>query len=234
MKYMGSKNRIAKYILPIILEKKHQDQYWVEPFVGGANMIDKVKGKRIGADVNKYVIEALIAIRDYADKLPKDNKEFTEADYNRLRESDSYQFKGYAGFAYSYGGKWLGGWCRDKDRKRDYVQEAYRNAINQSQNLQDITFILSSYKDLQIPPNSLIYCDPPYESTTKYKDDKFIHKDFWQWCRDKVKEGHTVFISEYNAPNDFKCLWQTEIVSSLTKNTGCKTGTEKLFTITRS
>lgn len=56
MKYMGSKNRIAKHILPIMLEYKTDDMVWVEPFVGGANMIDKVKGQRIGADFNEYLI----------------------------------------------------------------------------------------------------------------------------------------------------------------------------------
>jgi len=44
MKYMGSKNRIAKHLLPIMLAEceKHGITKWVEPFVGGANMIDKV------------------------------------------------------------------------------------------------------------------------------------------------------------------------------------------------
>ena len=56
MKYMGSKNRIAKHILPIILKDRKENQYYVEPFVGGANMIDKVGGLRIGSDVNKYLI----------------------------------------------------------------------------------------------------------------------------------------------------------------------------------
>jgi len=45
MKYMGSKNRIAKHLLPIMLAERKPDQWWVEPFVGGANMIDKVEGK---------------------------------------------------------------------------------------------------------------------------------------------------------------------------------------------
>ena len=44
MKYMGSKNRIAKHILPIMLAEaeKHNITTWVEPFVGGGGMIDKV------------------------------------------------------------------------------------------------------------------------------------------------------------------------------------------------
>ena len=35
MKYQGSKNKIAKHILPIILKNRTPDQYYVEPFMGG-------------------------------------------------------------------------------------------------------------------------------------------------------------------------------------------------------
>ena len=77
MKYMGSKNRIAKYILPIMLESRTKGMTWVEPFVGGANMIDKVDGERIGADLNKYLIEALLTIRDSINDIPKSNKDFS-------------------------------------------------------------------------------------------------------------------------------------------------------------
>jgi len=48
MKYMGSKSRHAKEILSIILKERKPDQWYVEPFVGGANVIDKVDGKRLG------------------------------------------------------------------------------------------------------------------------------------------------------------------------------------------
>lgn len=230
MKYMGSKSRIAKYILPIMLAVRKTNQWWVEPFVGGGNMIDKVSGKRIGSDINPHVIDALTSIRDCVDDLPKNNSEFTEGDYRKLRKSDDYKYKGYAGFSFSYGGKWLGGWRRDSRGKRDYISEAFYNAKKQSPLLQGVQLIQGRYQDLKIPDNSLIYCDPPYQSTTKYND-IFDHQEFWQWCREKVKDGHTVFVSEYNAPDDFECIWEKEIVSSLTKNTGAKISTEKLFTI---
>ena len=42
MVYMGSKNRIAKELLPIITANLTNDRYYIEPFVGGCNMIDKV------------------------------------------------------------------------------------------------------------------------------------------------------------------------------------------------
>ena len=53
VKYMGSKSRHAKDILPIILKYRKKDQWYVEPFVGGGNMIDKVNGNRMGADYNE-------------------------------------------------------------------------------------------------------------------------------------------------------------------------------------
>ena len=56
MKYMGSKARFAKDLLPIILKDRKEQQYYVEPFVGGCNIIDKVNGKRIASDSNKYLI----------------------------------------------------------------------------------------------------------------------------------------------------------------------------------
>lgn len=228
MKYMGSKRRIAKYILPIMLASRSEGQCWVEPFVGGANMIDKVDGWRIGADSNRYLIEALLDIRDNLHLLPRDSKMFSEADYLSLRASDDHPHKGYLGFTSSYGGKWLGGWSRSGSR--DYVAESYRNAVKQSPLLQGLELFNCPYDELLIPKKSIIYCDPPYAGTTGYRG-KFNHPDFWQWCRDKKKEGHTVFISEYNAPDDFTCVWQKEISSSLTANTGGKAGVEKLFTI---
>lgn len=227
MKYMGSKNRIANEILPIMLEHR-SNRIWVEPFVGGGNMIDKVDGERVGSDIDKHTIDALISIRDNLDELPKNNFEFTELDYKNLYKSDDYKYKGYAGYAFSYAGKWMGGWCRDALNKRDYISESYKNAKTQSPKLQNVILLNENYLNLQIPENSLIYCDPPYENTTKYKNN-FNHKEFWDWCRLMGDRGRIIFVSEYNAPDDFECVWQKEIKTSLTKNTGSKTGIEKLF-----
>lgn len=104
---MGGKSRIAKYIIPI-MEEYRDGRIWVEPFVGGGNAIDKVSGERIGCDVNPYTIQALISIRDFVDELPKNNKEFTEEDYKKLRNG-GHKHKGYLGFVSSWGAKWLGG-----------------------------------------------------------------------------------------------------------------------------
>lgn len=87
------------------------------------------------------------------------------------------------------------------------------------------------YLELEIPSNSIIYCDPPYKGTTSYKTEKFNHVKFWQWCRDKVKNGHIVFISEYNAPSDFKCVWQGEVKTNFSyqREKASHNAIEKLF-----
>lgn len=227
MVYMGSKRRIAKYILPIMLSYRKEGQTWVGPFVGGGNMIDKVKGNRIGADINKWVIEALITIRDNVDILPKNNKEFTEEDYKNLRNNDDCPFKGFAGFAYSFGGKWMNGYRRGENR--DFVKEAHTNAKKQSLLLQEVKFVNCSYDSLTIPKNSIIYCDPPYQNTTGYKIN-FDHTKFWQWVREKHKEGHTIFISEYNAPEDFEVLYEIDLLNTVCKKQGkYEVAKEKLF-----
>jgi DNA adenine methylase len=237
MKYMGSKARIARHILPIMLNNRVEGQWWVEPFVGGGNIIDKVEGNRLGADSNSSVVEALCFIRD--GDIPKNDQEFTEDDYNlaaglarhNLLQGCSDGVRHYALIAFSFGAKWIGGWSRGKDSKgnpRDYVAEQYRANIKQKPLLHGVHLKCSSYLELTIPKSSIIYCDIPYFGTTKYKD-AFDHDRFWSWCRVKAKSGHTIFISEYNAPADFVCVWQQELKVSVAKEGKQKTAVEKLF-----
>ena len=85
MKYLGSKNRIAKHILPIMLDAANKAGIttWIEPFCGGCNSLAKVPNtfKRIGYDLNPHTIAAMTAIRDIPDLLP-DN--VTEADGDQI------------------------------------------------------------------------------------------------------------------------------------------------------
>ena len=55
IRYVGSKNKISKEIAPIIQKciDDNNIKTYFEPFVGGANMIDKIKcDKRIGNDMH--------------------------------------------------------------------------------------------------------------------------------------------------------------------------------------
>ena len=234
MKYLGSKNRIAKHILPIMLKEANEKGIttWVEPFVGGANMIDKVPNnfQRIGIDYNAHTIEALIAIRDYADKLPND---VSEEYYKSLKGTEPNPVTSLIRFGASFGGKFEDGFARGKTNKgesRNYWQETVRNAQKQSPNLQGVKFIHGSYDEYSDFENCLIYLDPPYFQTTSYKTGTFDHDKFWDWCR-KMSEKNSVFISEYVAPNDFECVWQGEVKTNFAsqRSEATHNAVEKLF-----
>ena len=231
MKYMGSKRRLAKHIVPIIKSLRKDGQMYAEPFVGGGSIIEKIEGNRIGSDINPDCIQALCDIRDNVEQLPRTNAEFTEEDYKELRVSRDYRFRSYAGFAFSWGGKWLGGWRRDSKNSRDYVAEAFRLAMRQSPLLQGVTLLCCSYDDLVVPDESFIYCDPPYKGTTAYRH-YFDNSKFFDWCVCMHDKGHTVLVSEYFAPDTrFRCVWEGSIVNELVKDGDKRVVRERLFLV---
>ena len=224
---MGSKNRIAKEILPIILKDRKPNRWYVEPFVGGANMIDKVDGLRIGNDVNKYLIALLKHLQE---NIPFNPPHISEDEYKKIQHHKSIYpdwLVGYVGFNLTFGAKWFGGYGRSKAGDRNYENEAQQNLKAQQNNLIGIDFRCGSYFDMDIPPNSIIYCDPPYAGTCGYHN-KFYSSQFWEWARRRAKEGHSVFVSEYVAPKDFKCVWSKELLSTVSRKE-YKTNVEKLF-----
>lgn len=230
MKYMGSKNRIAKHLLPIMLAEceKHGITKWVEPFVGGANMIDKVPDsfERIGYDLNDHVIHALLGIRDDVESLPD---EISELYYNSVRGHNPNKFTSLVRFGASFGGKFENGYARRNGESM--WGECVRNALKQSPKIQNVQFICDSYENLDFD-NCLIYCDPPYQGTSGYKTGAFDHDKFFAWCREQAK-NNIVFVSEYNAPDDFIEVWRGEIKTNFasTRKKATHNAVEKLFRV---
>lgn len=211
---MGSKNKIAKYILPIMLAEKG-DRTWVEPFVGGANMIDKIDGYRIGNDLHFYLISLLKALQNGFVPPTEITREF----YYYIKsgeENFTPELIGFVGFLCSFGGKWWNGYAFNK-KGDNYAERGSRVLVKQAENFKDVVFTCGSYLDLDIPDNSIIYCDPPYNNTTKYKD-SFDSEKFYQWCRDMANKNHIVYVSEYDCPKDFTLVKTVEVKSTLNKN----------------
>jgi len=235
MKYMGSKARFTKDIMPIILDGRLDNQWYVEPFAGGMNSICEVSGNRIANDIHKNLIEMWRKLIDgwIPEKVTKDH-------YNSIRNNqDVYSdaYVGWVGFNCSYSGKWFGGYAGETVTKigtiRDYQTEAINNVSKQVKKMNGVVFRNQSYLDLEIPDHSIVYCDPPYQHTTEYAN-SFSHTRFWDWGRDLSSQGHSVFVSEYNAPNDFECIWSKKVKSSLSANGrggSSKLSVERLFKI---
>jgi DNA adenine methylase len=236
---MGSKRRIADEILPIILKGRKSNQYYVEPFCGGCNTLERVDGKRIGGDIHTDLIAMYKALQ--SGWVPP--KKINEEEYKRIMRSGASYLKGYAGFTHSFGGKYgstyrRGDVIKGKTNKGNYVnidnvgRVAFDSVMKLLKNVIGVSFYNCNYYDLVIPEGSIIYCDPPYEDTTSYEVAKFPHDNFWEWCRAIKDEGNTIFVSEYKAPEDFKVVWSKDLKTYLNNNSGESFKvTEKLFTL---
>lgn len=240
MQYVGSKNRLSKELAPIIQSYITADtKGYLEPFVGGANMIDKmICTNKIGCDIQEELIELL----KYSQKneLPDtiSEEEYKEVKNNRANYDKWYV--GLVGFCASFGAKYFGGFARRYNKDGSLV-DVPRQAINslrrQSvlETFKNVSFKCKSFLDLETNElnNYVIYCDIPYRDTTKYNTETFPYEKFYKWARD-LSKNNTILISEYSMPDDFKSIWHKELKTSLGSgvNKGSnKTRIEKLFVI---
>ena len=235
---MGSKAAIAGEIVPFIssyMFLNNIDTY-IEPFVGGANMIDKVvAGTRIGSDKNKYLI-ALFKYLQSGGELPESISREQFADCRaHYRVNDNYYddwYIGAVGFLAGFNGRFYdggyGGTSVENGKVRDYYVESKENILNQLKFILDVDFRVADYRELNAS-NSLIYCDPPYAGTKGYDTitKSFNHKEFWDTVR-KWSKNNIVLVSEEIAPDDFDCVWEQQVVRSINSKNK-KSVTEKLF-----
>ena len=241
MKYVGSKNRLSKELAPIIQSYITEETVaYIEPFVGGANMIDKIKHyNKIGSDAHKELIALLKYTRNSSDFIPStiSEEEYTHVKNNKHQYEEWYV--GLVGFCASFGAKYFRGFARgykaDGVTPRDYSNEAIRNLQKQAPNLKGIKFEHKSF--LEYDPekykNCVFYLDPPYRNTLHYSTGKFPYEEFDKWAIELAK-NNTVLISEYEMPEDkFECIWSKDTTVSITNQGDVKSKkrVEKLFKV---
>lgn len=80
-----------------------------------------------------------------------------------------------------------------------------------------------SYNDIDIAPDSVVYCDPPYIGTKGYGVE-FDHGEFYRWLR---TADRPIFVSEYTMPDDFVSITDTAKTALLCQ---CRGGERKKVT----
>lgn len=228
MTYMGSKRLYAKYICPIInkyIEDNKVTKFY-DVFCGGANIADKIICDEVIAnDLSPTLIALHKQAQSDFSKIPISksfNKEkwvSTYAEYKRLKNSNwteeplipLYEI----GAVEWYGSYATGGFQKSyalPTKKRDFYDERYRNHKKQSStdNYKKIKFTCQDYRDLEITPNAVIYCDPPYKGTVSYQIcPHFNSEEFFNWIREKSKTN-PIFLSESTLIEDFNIIWKKE------------------------
>lgn len=72
--------------------------------------------------------------------------------------------------------------------------------LEKLEKLQRLEQFSTDYAEIEIKPNSIIYCDIPYKGTDGYNGIDFDHEHFYSWCK---KQTELCFISSYEMPEDF-------------------------------
>lgn len=223
MIYLGSKSRIANNLLLFLLSSLKKGQCYVEPFCGGCSVIQGVPmdHRRIANDNNRYLIAMWKALTMTGWKPPtlieKPYYDEVRASYHANDGKYDDATIGWVGFMASRNGRFFdGGYSGHNSGGRDYISESIRNIKKQIPELQGIEWQTGSYEQMTIPEGSLIYCDPPYKGTKTYSTSThFDYPGFYDWCRTKASEGHTVLVSEYSMPPDFIPVWSKTVTVSM-------------------
>lgn len=214
MVYQGSKNRLAKELVPIIQHfiDDNKVSAYIEPMVGGANLINKIQCKRrIGTDINPNVITLLRAIQEDKEISFAPN-EVSFEHYREVRANQhtgiySPEYVALIGYCASYGGRYFqGGYARAKGR--DMYKERLSNLRKQAKTLQGIEFGVCHYKTYSRNEyqNCLFYLDPPYQNTKQYENQGFDYEEFYFWCKEMAKDN-IILISEFFMPEGFVPIW---------------------------
>lgn len=251
MRYQGGKIKLSKHFLPIITKNLYgTNRIFVDLFAGGMNVIDKIDHPfKVANDLNRYVISLWKDIQINGDKnipLNVTKEDYIRAKRQALYKNDENEFTngqiGFIGACCSYMGGWFNGYAHyNPNKKEDHIKQARSGIckqITKFRYLSKTQFFNDDYRDViyHFSPEEInrmvIYCDPPYADTKKYETD-FDNNTFWEWVREMkgMYPGCEIYISEYNAPSDFKCIWQKEVPVGMGTKIGFKQNRkiEKLF-----
>jgi DNA adenine methylase len=193
---------------------------YMEPFCGMCSVLLEMSKheshrKLMASDANPDIICLWNAIKQGW----KPPTKYTETLYNNLKNSTKHSaLRGFIGVVGSYGYMFFSGY-RGKyvsiDRANSICKLGSNQLIQCAPIIQNISFKNVDYKTIK-PKNMVIYCDPPYYNNTIKNPyfRKFNHEEFWDIIR-KWSKNNLVFVSEYTAPRDFKCIWKKQYVTKI-------------------
>lgn len=228
---MGGKTRVAPQIAAVMRAHRRGAFEYVEPFMGGGSIAHLMAPEFQTvylSDANESLIMLWQAVLDGW----KPPGHITKAEWEKLRrDPDPSAMKALAGFAASFGGKWFAGYANTREG-RNHVAGSVRSLVRHASGFRHAKVQHMDYLDAgqYVGMSTLVYCDPPYEGTTAYGAvGSFNSAKFWDTMREWSDRGATVFVSEYNAPDDFQPVWRLKARVTLSKDSNNDVGSEALF-----
>ena len=100
-------------------------------------------------------------------------------------------------------------------------------SLERLERLNNIKLFTFDYAKVPIKEDSVIYCDIPYENTTKYRSGAFNYNAFLNWA---CNQEELVFISSYEIQDSrFIPIWETHKRSILNSKDNTKIATERVY-----
>jgi len=207
MKYMGSKHKLMRKIIPYLSPFLHLPKY-IEPFVGGANAIVQVPHpNRIGYDILKDLIYMYTRIQEGWN--PPEH--ISEETYDRCKCNTpdiSTELRMFACINYAFNGKLFDSYTADESTGSKLIYKQIPSIREEG-----LTFLHSDYRSIDIS-DAIVYADPPYTGASPAYCKGFDNDEFNQWVIDN-KNVSPIIISEAIDIPGFRTIWNE------TRNTGC-------------
>ena len=229
MKYIGSKSRYADELVGVMFSECEPKRY-IEPFVGGCNVMDKVDHpERMGVDINPYLIAMWKCLQDgvffpkkIRRELWKSERDFwyrtrEDADDRRSKSTRELGFCGWVGFMASFNGRFYdGGYSGHYTleakllKPRDRISGNIKETLEQVEKLRGVNFVAGDYSLVRPMEGDLIYCDPPKPGEKRRAYDfGFDFDRFWKTMLEwSAMKDVTVYISAIEAPEEFEIVWE--------------------------
>lgn len=223
MNYLGGKFRLGKNISNSF--PKFEGTFY-EPFCGSCWVSFYLRPKKaVLSDVNEDLINLWKALQ--RGWIPPDF--VSEELYQEAKKGNvESHLRAFIGFGCSFSGKFFGGYARDKSN-RNYALNAKNSLLKKIDVLRNYEFLHCSYEKIMPDEQDLVYCDPPYMSTTKYKETPdFDYSSFWKWA---MSLKCPVFVSEYNAPENWKIHKTFETKTDIHTKVGKEKRIEKIYAL---
>lgn len=230
MRYLGGKYRLRKKLSAVLQAARKPDQPYWEPFCGGCWVLAEMQGT---PNYASDICRPLIVMWQALQRGWRPPSEVSEDLYYAIRDNqDDYPLElvGFVGFACSWGGKWWGGYAHDATG-RNYAAEGVRSLEAKLERMPQTTFLYGSYDEVH-PTHApmLIYCDPPYAGTTGYDAaGTWNASQFWGVAQGWADQGHTIFVSEYRAPQGVECVAEWPTKTDVRTTNGREDRIERLF-----
>lgn len=235
MHYLGGKERIAKHICEYLESVRKPGQVFTDLTVGGLSIIARMQKPKKGYDIHDELVYFYQYLSHNPEMLEKLPEEIDEYQFKQVKDSlyEECWYRPFVEFGCTFGGKGFSdGYARTNAKNPNGYAIGAKNSLRRK--FKDLYGVEFKHQDLfdYEAKGELIYIDPPYQGTTKYNAVKpFNYKGFWDKVRELSKDND-VYVSEYEAPEDFECVWSKEKKLGLrTKDGKQPVRIEKIFKI---